>query len=155
MAASKATYFTYATPHGPVTIAATSRGVSHVVFGDSKLEGTRQPSAITNEASTQLLEYFAGKRTSFDVPLDVDGTPFQKDVWYGISTIPYGTTISAADLADSLDKSGAHRSVGTAVKRNPAPPFIPSHRVLSPGASGKQAKIFRALVALEERVLGE
>jgi len=151
MANVQSTYYTYTTPHGPITLRATERGIAQVVFGNIDLEGTRKPSALTNEASTQLLEYFAGKRTAFDVPLDIVGSSFQREVWTEVCAIPYGETITAAQLADRLGKPGAHRSVGTALKRNPVPVLVPTHRIEAPGATGSQAKIFRALVALEQR----
>ena len=56
-----------------------------------------------------------------------------------------------SDIAVALGKPGAHRSVGTALKPNRLAPFVPTHRILAPNATGQQAKVFRALVALEKR----
>ena len=65
--------------------------------------------------------------------------------------MPYGQTRTAADIAVAMGKPGSHRSVGTAIKQNPIAPIIPTHRVLAASATGKQAKILRALQALEQR----
>ena len=153
MTQPQSTFFTYATVHGPLTIRATRRGVAEIVFDQVKLEGSCAASNLTNTAATQIQEYLAGKRREFDVPLDAAGSAFQKTVWTEICAIPYGQTRTAADIAMALGKPGAHRSVGTAIKQNPVAPLIPTHRALSPSATGKQAKILRAFQALEQRNL--
>ena len=151
MAHEKSTYFTYATPHGPVTIRATRHGIAEVVFGKAQLEGTCEPCAFTNEAATQFQEYLVGKRDTFDVALDLQGSSFQKAVWPEVCAIPYGLSASAADIAARLGKPGAHRSVGTAIRQCKLAPFVPTHRVLAPNATGKQANILRAFKALEAK----
>ncbi len=151
MATAQSTYFTYATPHGPLTLRATRHGIAEVVFGQVKLEGTCAATAATNEAATQLQEYLAGKRTEFAVALDLQGSSFQKAVWTELCAIPYGQTRTAAAVATAMGKPGSHRSVGTAIRQNKLAPFVPSHRVLAPNATGKQANLFRALQALESR----
>ena len=150
MAQPGSTYFTYATPHGPITLRATRHGIAEVVFGQEVLEGAHAATAATNEAATQLQEYLAGKRTVFTVALDLQGSAFRKAVWTELCSIPYGQTRTAADIAAALGKPGSHRSVGTAIRQNKLAPFVPSHRVLAPNATGKQANIFRALQALEK-----
>lgn len=75
MAARVGTHYAYRTPHGLVTIATSDRGVTRVVFGDAPLPGERRPSELANRTATELLEYFAGKRRAFDVPLAPAGTP--------------------------------------------------------------------------------
>lgn len=151
MTQSKSTYFTYATPHGPMTICADGHAVTQVTFEESTHEGANRASDVTNRAATQIQEYLAGKRETFDVPIAPEGSAFQKSVWSEISALPYGSVCTAADIADAMGKSGAHRSVGTAIRRNPVPILIPTHRVDLPNATGKTAKIFRALRALEAR----
>ena len=153
MTQPQSTFFTYATVHGPITIRATKRGVCEIVFDQVKLEGTCAASDIANAAATQIQEYLAGKRRIFDVPLDIKGSAFQKAVWAEVCAVPYGETRSATDIADALGKSGSHRSVGTAIKQNALAPIIPTHRVLAASATGKRAKIMRALQALEQRVV--
>lgn len=153
MVHANSTFFTYSTVHGPITISATSRGVSSVSFDDAPGEGKRAATEMTNRAATQIQEYLAGKRKTFDVPLDMSGSPFQRDVWAEVCALPYGSVCTAADVAASLGKSGAHRSVGTAIRRNPLPVLVPTHRVDLPNATGKKAKIFRALRAMEQNNL--
>ncbi len=85
------------------------------------------------EASTQLREYFAGKRTSFDLELVMNGTAFQRRVWRALQRIPYGETISYRELALRIDQPSA-RAVGLANGRNPISIVVPCHRVI--GANG-------------------
>jgi methylated-DNA-[protein]-cysteine S-methyltransferase len=82
----------------------------------------------------QLAEYFAGRRTTFDVPLVLDGTPFQRRVWAALQDIPYGTTISYGQLAAGIGQPTASRAVGLANGRNPVSVIVPCHRVI--GADG-------------------
>ena len=77
MTHSMLSHYSYPTPHGPITICASERGVRAVAFGEVQLAGTRRPTELSNRCATELLEYFAGKRTAFDVPLDPEGTEFQ------------------------------------------------------------------------------
>jgi methylated-DNA-[protein]-cysteine S-methyltransferase len=83
----------------------------------------------------QLAEYFAGERQQFDVPLKLAGTPFQQHVWRELVRIPFGTTITYAQLAQRIGKPTASRAVGAANGRNPISILVPCHRVI--GASGK------------------
>jgi methylated-DNA-[protein]-cysteine S-methyltransferase len=90
---------------------------------------------ILAEAERQLSDYFAGRRTTFDLPLDPAGTPFQKKVWQALTRIPFGRTVSYGDIAASIGSPTACRAVGAANGRNPIPIVVPCHRVI--GASGK------------------
>ena len=83
----------------------------------------------------QLAEYFAGARQNFDVPVKLAGTPFQQRVWEELVKIPFGTTISYAQLAVRVGKPTAVRAVGAANGRNPVSILVPCHRVV--GANGK------------------
>jgi methylated-DNA-[protein]-cysteine S-methyltransferase len=86
-------------------------------------------------AAAQLAEYFAGERTSFDLPLAPHGTPFQLAVWAELIRIPFGKTMSYGDVALALGKSlVASRAVGLANGRNPISIIVPCHRVI--GADG-------------------
>lgn len=82
----------------------------------------------------QLSEYFAGKRTVFELDLALRGTTFQLDVWNALRDIPYGDTISYAELARRIGKPNAVRAVGAANGANPIPVIIPCHRVI--GSNG-------------------
>lgn len=90
------------------------------------------------EVVNQLDEYFLGKRTAFDVKLDLSsGTPFQQTVWCALLDIPYGKTISYGQLARAIGKPSAYRAVANANGRNPISLIIPCHRVIaSDGALG-------------------
>lgn len=151
MTKASATHFTYQTPHGPATFSATDKGICHVEFASASLDGAKRATELTNKAATQLQEYLAGKRRVFDVPLDMQGSAFQKMVWTEVCAIPYGETRTAADIAEALGKPGSHRSVGTAIRQCTLAPFVPVHRIPVANATGKRAKIFRAFQALEQR----
>ena len=146
----QSTYFTYATAHGPLTVRTTKRGVAEISFSQAKLEGTYTASELANIAATQIQEYLAGKRQAFDVPLDMQGSAFQKAVWTELTAVPYGQTRTAAEIATAIGKPGSHRSVGTAIKQNKLAPLVPSHRVPAASATGRHAKLLRALQTLEQ-----
>jgi methylated-DNA-[protein]-cysteine S-methyltransferase len=86
------------------------------------------------EVRTQLAEYFAGERQAFDLPLKLLGTSFQLRVWQELARIPFGETITYAQLAERVGNSKASRAVGAANGRNPISIIVPCHRVI--GASG-------------------
>ena len=90
---------------------------------------------IIQQVCKQLDEYFAGKRKTFELPLSLAGTPFQQKVWKALQQIPYGKTISYAELAQSIGSPKACRAVGSANGKNPAAIIIPCHRVIN--ADGK------------------
>lgn len=83
----------------------------------------------------QLQAYFAGELTAFDLPLDLRGTPFQRDVWAALQEIPYGETISYAELAQWVGSPRAVRAVGQANGRNPVAIVVPCHRVIAADGS--------------------
>src|SRR5262249_11868797 len=78
----------------------------------------------------QLAEYFAGERPIFDVPCRLSGTPFQQRVWHQLAQIPFGTTITYAQLAERIGQPNAARAVGHANGRNPVAILVPCHRVI-------------------------
>jgi methylated-DNA-[protein]-cysteine S-methyltransferase len=87
------------------------------------------------DAAHQLREYFAGKRREFQLPLDMQGTDFQLDVWRQLQGIPYGETRSYAQIAHAIGRPKAVRAVGAANGSNPVSIVVPCHRVI--GSSGK------------------
>lgn len=101
----------------------------------------------------ELLEYLAGERRDFDLPLHPRGTPFQRRVWQALGDIPYGQTRTYAQIARAVDSPRGFRAVGMANHRNPIPILIPCHRVVGSGgtltgyAGGLEMK--KALLALE------
>jgi methylated-DNA-[protein]-cysteine S-methyltransferase len=107
---------------------------------------------VLKETITQLEEYFAGERTEFDVRMELDGTPFQREVWAELSRIPYGETISYGELARRVGRPKGPRAVGQANGRNPIPIIVPCHRVLASngiGGYGGGLACKRALLAVE------
>ena len=147
-------HYVYAMPQGRMTIVDSGGAVVRIGFGVLDVEGSAlSPTALTNEAATQLMEYFAGKRRTFSLPLAPKGTPFQKEVWQALSSIPYGQTRSYADIAAQVGRPKAFRAVGMANNRNPIPIIIPCHRVV--GSSGDRVgyaygtRIKRYLLELE------
>lgn len=105
------------------------------------------------KAKQELDEYFSGKRKSFDVPLLMVGTDFQKRVWQALMSIPYGSTVSYMDVACRIGNPKSVRAVAQAIGSNPLSIFVPCHRVvgsdgsLTGYAGGIEAK--RSLLQLE------
>lgn len=131
-------YYTYDTSVGEITISCRDGAVTGIRFGktvpgDSGLEETR--TSLTDQAYRQLEEYFAGKRTEFDLPLDMEGTEFQKKVWKALLEIPYGETRSYKEIAARIGDEKACRAVGMANNRNPIAIVVPCHRVVGAGGS--------------------
>lgn len=133
-------------PVGDLLLVASDAGLVAVRFernrhgSDPRASSVPRTSASSAEARlldaarTQLDEYFAGARVDFDVPLDAQGTPFQRRVWTALGEIPFGQTISYAELARRTGDGKAVRAVGAANGRNPIPIIVPCHRVI--GANG-------------------
>ena len=128
-------YAVLASPLGILTIASNDSGLAQVRFGRCvPQDGILDPQA-NSEPIRQLQEYFQGQRTTFDLPLDPDGTPFQRAVWSELQRIPYGETRSYSDIARQLAKPGASRAVGMANHHNPIAIVIPCHRVVGQDGS--------------------
>ncbi len=98
----------------------------------------------------QLSEYLEGKRRAFDLPLRLDGSDFQKEVWEAVTRIPYGQTASYGEIALLIGKPKASRAVGAANGANPIPIVIPCHRVI--GADGSLTG-YGGGIALKSRFL--
>lgn len=124
------------TPFGELTVSATASAVVAVEFpGRAKTRvSDNSPTGVLADAVRQLEEYFAGVRTEFDLPVEVDGTDFQRQAWSVLSQIPHGQTISYAEQARRMGRPTAVRAVGAANGRNPVPVIVPCHRVI--GANG-------------------
>ena len=115
------------------------RSLRHIEFRENRHPADRSDwhggdSPVLQAAETQLREYFAGERLAFDLPLAPRGTPFQLQVWQALARIPYGSTVSYAQLAQAVGNPEAMRAVGAANGRNPLPIVLPCHRVI--GADG-------------------
>lgn len=132
---SSPSHFSYRTPFGYVTIQVSDGALERLAFGKAVLAGPERPTELGNRAANELQEYFAGKRRLFDVPLRLEGTPFQCQVWEALQRIPYGQTRSYGEVAASIGHPGASRAVGQANNRNPLPIFVPCHRVVAADGS--------------------
>jgi methylated-DNA-[protein]-cysteine S-methyltransferase len=131
----------------------TQRASMSPTSSNSNNKTENENSAVLSRAVRQLDEYFAGKRTEFDLPLELEGTAFQKDVWLALAEIPYGKTISYAELASMVGRPSAFRAVGQANGANPIPIVLPCHRVIASGGGiggyGGGLEMKRRLLALE------
>ena len=108
--------------------------VSLAIERDGSLphDGDKERSdAVLDRAATQLSEYFSGTRTTFDVPVTLRGTEFQKEVWGRLGELKFGEVTSYGGLGLSTGRATAGRAVGGAVGANPVPILIPCHRVLA------------------------
>ena len=132
----KSLYF-YETVIGKVGIVDTDGIITNVYFDtdDIPKDIEIRETGLLENAGRQLLEYFAGKRRSFDLELAPVGTEFQKGVWSALRLIPYGKTASYKNIAIDINNENACRAVGMANNKNPIPIFIPCHRVI--GSNGK------------------
>jgi methylated-DNA-[protein]-cysteine S-methyltransferase len=120
-------------PLGPVTLEAVDGVLSSLKIG-VRSEDSSPLQPVLTRAAAQLQEYFAGVRTSFDLPLSAGGTDFQDDIWQTLLEIPYGTTLTYEQLGEASGHPGKARAVGGAVGKNPIPIIIPCHRVM--GSTG-------------------
>ncbi len=132
-------YTTFDSPVGPLLLAG-DRAVLRVLwFGRGRKAQGPDPSWVESTAefaaiTTQLREYFAGRRTRFEIAVEPRGTEFQRRVWAALVDIPYGQTMSYGALARRIGDDKAVRAVGLANGANPISIVIPCHRVI--GASG-------------------
>lgn len=113
------------TPIGTLTAVADAEGrLEKLTFGET------EPAGDCRAVAAQLRDYFAGKRHAFDLPLSLRGTEFQRAVWNELLAVPYGETITYAELARLIGRPSAIRAVGAANGANPIPIIIPCHRVI-------------------------
>jgi len=133
-------YTTFESPVGPLLLAGDSNALRLVSFESSKHAAPPRPDWNQNGAAfaeviRQLQAYFRGELEEFDVPLAMEGTEFQIRVWNALRTIPYGETISYAQLARRVGNPKAVRAVGLANGSNPIPIIVPCHRVIGSDGS--------------------
>jgi len=152
-------YDTFASPIGNLLLAAGKVGLAGVWFERQKHRPDRTgwkrapDNPVLALAKRQLAEYFARRRREFELPLDPQGTPFQRAVWKAIAAVAYGETISYKELARRAGHPGAMRAVAAATGRNPLGIIVPCHRIVGAdgsltGYAGGLARK-RALLALE------
>ena len=121
------------TPIGTLGLVGSEAGLAAVHWAANGLPNAS--CAVLDDAADQLDAYFAGELTEFDLPLDLDGTDFQKHCWLALATIPYGQTVSYGEQARRIGLGpDSARAVGAANGQNPIPVILPCHRVI--GANG-------------------
>ena len=134
---------THPTPVGTLTLVASDRGLRAVVWPKSLRKGTgvngrphRNPDhPILKTTARQLDEYFSGERSTFDIPLDLEGTRFQVAAWRSLAQIPFGSTTTYGRQAAGLGIPTAARAVGAANGANPVCIVLPCHRVIGSNGS--------------------
>ena len=142
-------------PVGKLHIAADEVGLTALTRTDAPLCPPQTP--LLQEAARQLEAYFAGTLTTFDLPLHLEGTPFQLRCWQVLTGIPYGETISYGEQARRTGNARASRAVGGANHRNPVCIIVPCHRVISANGAltgyGGGLDMKRWLLAHEQTVI--
>ena len=153
------------TAFGRFTLSADENGLCGLAFPD---EAASTPSTaladiashpLLHEAGRQLLAYLAGDLHTFDLRLSIHGTPFQRQVWDQLLTIPYGHTMTYGQLAERIGSRNKARAVGGAAHANPLGIIIPCHRLIGTGGQltgfGGGLPMKQALLELEQRFLGQ
>ncbi|MGD1008706.1 MAG: methylated-DNA--[protein]-cysteine S-methyltransferase [Candidatus Aminicenantales bacterium] len=131
----------YESPIGSIEIKAEGKDIVEVNFVEKS--GLMRPPGASAAGGpealraclSQLEQYFRGKRTSFSLPLKLEGTAFQKKVWAALLRVPFGKTTTYGAIAAALGNKRAGRAVGGANHRNPASIIVPCHRVI--GSDGR------------------
>jgi methylated-DNA-[protein]-cysteine S-methyltransferase len=144
-------------PIGPLGLIASDTALQGVLF-DGRRVCSEGSSPVLEEAARQLGEYFDGKLVAFDLPLELDGTEFQRRCWLALATIPYGRTVSYGEQVRRLGLgSDKARAVGAANGSNPLPIVLPCHRVIGADGSltgfGGGLHVKRFLLELEGALL--
>ena len=141
----------FSTEIGVVTVKTVGDQLDTIEFSGDDLPLSRQRGPdIYREAKKQIREYACGKRTKFDLPFTLEGTPFQLKVWKSISLIPFGEKRTYKDLALEVQSPLAFRAVGGACHRNPLPLVIACHRVVG---SSQDLTGFAGGLPLKKRLL--
>lgn len=135
-------YRRFTTALGAVLATANERGITGIYFVGQRYEVAigrdwREDASdpVLAECERQLGEYFAGRRREFDLPLAAEGSDFQRRIWIEIARIPFGATISYAELARRAGAAGSARAAGAATGRNPLSIVVPCHRVMGSDGS--------------------
>lgn len=135
-------FTTLRTPIGRLLVIASPRGLLRINFAGRENRRGNLPKGVRSTranqearqhlaaAVRQLRDYFAGQRSTFNLPLDLTGTPYQLRVWRALQHVPFGRTLSYGQLATRLGTPRSARAVGRACATNPVPVVVPCHRVV-------------------------
>ncbi len=155
-------YSTMNSPAGELLLLSNGEAITWICmeqrrYEPKNLHESRRDEPWFEQTRKQLRAYFAGELTEFDLPLAAEGTSFQQSVWAQLCEIPYGTTISYAELARRVGNPNAPRAAGAANGRNPISIIIPCHRVIGSDNSltdyGGGIEIKKLLLDLESATL--
>lgn len=124
-----------ASPIGNLKLIGSDSGLSEVIFLGESGNISEEIPELLKHPKYQLQEYFTGKRTIFELKLELKGTEFQKRVWKKLLEIPFGKTISYKELAENLGNLNVVRAAASANGKNPIPVIIPCHRVIGSDGS--------------------
>ena len=127
--------FFYETDLGIIGIRDNNNAITEVFYSKYKINDHLKETPLIRECFNQLKEYFQGTRREFTIPIEAEGSEFQKKVWKALLDIPYGQTRTYKEIAIAIGNEKACRAVGMANNRNPISIIIPCHRVI--GANGK------------------
>ena len=147
-------FYLFDTPLGTMALAAEAGAITRLYLPNTPMPRLMpHPTPLLLEGERQVLEFLAGKRRTFDLPLNPQGTPFQRKVWAALRDIPWGETRSYKDIALAVDCPRGFQAIGQANHRNPLPILIPCHRVVAadggPGGYGGGPEMKKALLAVE------
>jgi len=122
-------------PIGTVEIGVQAECVTMLDFVDHPRETSAHENRVLRLAIEQVEAYIEGKLQVFDVPLDMEGTPFQQSVWQALLDVPFGRTVTYQQIADAVDNPKAVRAVGAANGQNPVSIIVPCHRIIGKNGS--------------------
>ena len=138
---------------GPFSFWGDDEAVTGAGFPDTMRADSEDLPEHMIECRRQCVEYFDGRRTTFDIPLRAEGTEFQREVWAEMCRIPHGETRSYGQVAKAIDRPGGARAVGQACASNPIGLIQPCHRVIGSdgnltgfGHQTKDLSLKRALI---------
>ncbi|MDR0521325.1 MAG: methylated-DNA--[protein]-cysteine S-methyltransferase [Planctomycetaceae bacterium] len=144
---------------GRIGMAEEDSVLTHLFFQREKspVGGIERWTPLLRRTADEIGEYLLGKRRSFDIPLRLIGTEFQRLVWEALRTIPYGETRTYREIAEQIGHPKAYRAVGMANHRNPVAVIVPCHRVIGADGSltgfGGGLPVKQKLLDLEQRGL--
>ncbi len=127
-------YGYYASPIGLIEIGSTATGVTSLSFVERR-RADFDSHPMLDQATRQIAEYFDGRRHAFDLSIDLQGTPFQREVWQQLLKVPFGQIVSYQGIANIIGRPRAARAVGAANGRNPISIIVPCHRVVGSDGS--------------------
>ena len=127
-------YFSYPTIVGTISIVEDAGNIVRITLSGEMQSALKEETPLIKKMAAQLAEYFEGKRKTFDLPLNPEGTDFQRSIWNELVKVPYGQTRSYKDIAVAAGNPKAARAVGMANNRNPLMIVVPCHRIV--GANG-------------------